>query len=74
MLGSADEIKDVINKRVYQNFDTPSMIYQSIRCLLGVDGPDEVHGTPGEAGSEGGHHNLIALLETVLVFVKTQGD
>lgn len=33
----------------------------------GVKAPDKVHGAPGEAGAERGHHNLVALLVCVCV-------
>ena len=38
----------------------------------GSDVPDQIHGSPGESGAEGGEDQLVALLEPVLVFVKAE--
>ena len=38
------------------------------------DVPDHIESTPCETGSEGCENELVALLETILVLVETQGD
>lgn len=38
------------------------------------DSPDKIEGAPGKSCSERGHHNLVALLELMFVFIKTERD
>lgn len=38
----------------------------------GLDVPNEVHGAPGETGTECGQHQTIAFFELAFVFVEAQ--
>ena len=42
--------------------------------LFRVDGPDKIHCSPRESGSESSHHDLVTLMETGFILIEAERD